>query len=485
MIKTIILFALLVILTACAQPTMTNTPSSLPPTNSPSTDSVEVWLTMADQTKRLSHEADIQFQNGANGGIVVNDDVRFQKMEGFGAAMTDSSAWLIMNKLDPAAREQLLKDLFTRTGDGIGLSYLRIPMGASDFALKDYTYDDMEAGQTDLTLRRFNIETDKARIIPTLKLAAALNPNLRLMGSPWSAPAWMKRGEDLHGGSMHIEYYQAFADYHVKFVQAYAAEGMTIDTVTPQNEPMFTSEGYPTMYMAPDAQQTFVRDFLGPAFKKAGLKTRILIFDHNWDLFEYPLKVLADPQAAAYVDGVAFHCYGGKVSSQSTVHEAHPDKGIWFTECSGGGWAPNFSDNISWFLQNLFIGNFRNWGNSTILWNLALDEMSGPTNGGCGNCRGVVTINSETGAVQRNEEYYSLGHVSKFVDPGAYRIDSADQSTDVPPNVAFVNPDGSLVLIVESDRDMDFTVSWKGRSFNYHLPARGVVTFKWNNSQRP
>lgn len=476
-----VLFVLLAALTACTSP-MTTTPSPSPASTT-STNSVEVWLTFGDQSKKLSREADVHFQAGENSGIVIDDAKRYQQMEGFGAAMTDSSAWLIMNKLDEAAREKVMRDLFTREGNGIGLSYVRIPMGASDFALKDYTFDDMQRGQADPELRRFNIEYDKPYIIPALKMASELNPQLRFMGSPWSAPAWMKKPKQLHGSSLAPEYYQAFADYHVRFVQTYAEQGVTIDSVTPQNEPMYETGGYPSMKMTAKEQSVFVRDFLAPSFEKANLSTRIVIFDHNWDLVNYPLEVLSDPQTADKVDGVAFHCYGGDVSAQSKAHDAHPDKGIWFTECSGGGWATNFADNLSWNLQNLVIGNFRNWGNSVMLWNLALDENDGPQNGGCGNCRGVVTINQESGEVTYNEEYYVLGHVAKFVDPGAYRIESTAESATVPPNVAFVNPDGSLVLIVESDRDMNFTVSWKGQSFNYHLPPHGVVTFKWKSGQ--
>jgi len=212
-----VLFVLLAALTACTSP-MTTTPSPSPASTT-STNSVEVWLTFGDQSKKLSREADVHFQAGENSGIVIDDAKRYQQMEGFGAAMTDSSAWLIMNKLDEAAREKVMRDLFTREGNGIGLSYVRIPMGASDFALKDYTFDDMQRGQADPELRRFNIEYDKPYIIPALKMASELNPQLRFMGSPWSAPAWMKKPKQLHGSSLAPEYYQAFADYHVRFVQ--------------------------------------------------------------------------------------------------------------------------------------------------------------------------------------------------------------------------------------------------------------------------
>jgi glucosylceramidase len=322
--------ALLVTLTflfvACnASPAMTpiNPPtnSTLPP------NSIEVWLTLGDKSKLLSHEPNLTFTPGspASGNtITVDANTLYQQFEGAGAAMTDSSAWLIMNKLGDSARQELMRNLFTREGGGIGISYLRIPMGASDFALQDYTYDDMPAGQTDPNLEQFSIDYEKTSVIPALKLAVQLNPQLGLLGSPWSPPAWMKKNHQFHGSSLLPEFYQAFADYHVRFVQAYAEEGLTIDAITPQNEPMHTTEGYPTMYMSPEDQQTFVRDHLGPAFQAAGLDTRIIIFDHNWDLVDYPLTVLSDPAAAAFVDGVAFHCYGGDVSAQSQVHSCRP-----------------------------------------------------------------------------------------------------------------------------------------------------------------
>ncbi len=458
-------------------PTLTPTPPS----------QVEVWLTLGDQTKKLSHEPALDFAAGLPGENEISVDANqvFQQMEGFGAAMTDSSAYLLMNVMDAGGRERLLANLFSRQGNGIGLSYVRIPMGASDFALGDYTYDDMPAGKTDASLKNFSIEHDSAYIIPALQKALSLNPQLRFMGSPWSAPAWMKASGNTHGGALLPEYYQAFADYHVKFIQAYKAAGLPIDAITPQNEPMYSTEGYPTMSMTIGEQQSFVRDFLGPAIRKAGLSPHILILDHNWDLTNYANQVLSDPAAADFIDGVAFHCYGGDVSNQSVVHNAHPDKGIWFTECSGGDWAPNFADNLNWNMQNLVIGNIRNWGKSVILWNLALDEKAGPQNGGCGNCWGVVTINQTTGEVKYNEEYYVLGHVSKFVTPGAFRIVSEKSGSSAPNNVAFINPDGSIVLIVQASQEANFNVNWNGMSFTYHLPSQGVVTFKWSTALKP
>jgi len=445
---------------------------------------VDVWLTTPDRTKLLSPEAPVTFQMGTPAESIdyvidINEAIRYQQMEGFGAAMTDSSAWNLMRVLSSTRRDQVMRDLFTREGQGIGISYVRIPIGASDFSLHDRTYNDLPPGETDPDLSEFSINYDEAYIIPALQWAQSLNPQLRFMGSPWSAPGWMKSSGRLHGGSLLPEHYQAFADYLVRWIQAYAEHGITIDALTPQNEPLHGSDSYPTMTISPEGQQTLTRDHLGPALRAANLPTRLLIFDHNWDLWRYPMIVLEDPQAAAFVDGIAFHCYGGNVSAQGRVHAAFPDKSIWFTECSGGGWATDFGDNLSWNIRNLMIGNFRNWGNSTLLWNLALDQADGPQNGGCGNCRGVVTVDQATGAVTYNEEYYVIGHVSRFVDPGAYRIESSEYRMGIAENVAFVNPDGSLVLLVHSTIESTFAVQWRGQQFEYTLPAGAVVTFRW------
>jgi len=487
--KPIALTLLIFLLAACsAVPTLTdskaimNTPIATR-TDIPTPDQVEVWLTLGDASKKLSQEPSLTFVPAPTPDspvIKIDSETRYQQFEGAGASLTESSAFLIMSILDSHTRDILMHNLFTRKGQGIGLSYLRQTMGASDFALSDYTYDDQPSGHSDPDLSDFSIDRDRKYVIPALRMALELNPQLHIMGSPWSPPAWMKKNAQLHGSELLPEYYQAFADYHVKFVQAYASEEIHIDAITIQNEPNYATSGYPSMFMPASAQQTFVRDYLGPAFKKAGLETRILIFDHNWDIVDYPIEVLSDPAAAAYVDGVAFHCYGGDVSAQAQFHERFPQVGIWFTECSGGQWAQGFGSNLSWMTRNLVIDNYRYWGKSTILWNLALDENAGPQNGGCNNCRGVVTINQNNGEITYNEEFYILGHVTKFVDPGAYRIDSGPSDYRLPRQVAFLNPDGSLVLIVQADSPVDFTVTWQGKTFSYQLPSAGVVTFKWN-----
>ncbi len=446
---------------------------------------VKVWLTTPDESRLLEPQADLSFGSGGSGGetaIDIDATKAYQTMDGFGASMTDASAWLLAKRLTPERRDELMAKLFDRS-KGIGISYLRVPMGSSDFALNDYSYDDLPAGESDPNLQHFSIAHDEAYIIPMLRKARETNPELKLMGSPWSAPGWMKSSGSLIGGSLQNEYYGSYADYFVKFIQAYEAAGLPIDAVTPQNEPHNVPSDYPGMRMEATQQTEWIKNDLGPALAKSGLDTRIVIWDHNWDEPYYPMTVLNDPEASRYVAGTAFHGYAGEVGNQTKVKEAYPDKDIYFTESSGGSWAPNFGDNLKWDMQNLIIGATRNWARTVLKWNLALDENGGPTTGACG-CRGVVTIDSSTGAFTLNEEYYAFGHASKFVLPGARRVESTALEPGSIENVAFQNPDGSIVLVAfnPGNTEKTFTVRWEDRSFQATLPAGAAATYVWPSS---
>ena len=401
-------------------------------------------------------------------------------MIGFGAALTDASAYLIQNKLGPR-RDAILRELFGRD-PGIGLSFVRVPMGASDFSTRHYSYDDMPTGQTDATLTHFSIDADRAEKLPALKTALAINPQLKLVGSPWSSPGWMKTTGSLIKGTLRPEYYDSFAQYFLKFVQAYSAEGVPIFAVTMQNEPAYEPDNYPGMRLDPPIRAEVIGKHVGPLFEQSGINTLILDWDHNWDLPSSPLAVLADDAARKYVSGVAWHCYAGDVGAQDQVHTAYPTIDAYFTECSGGGWATVFGDNLKFFVGTLIIGSTRGWAKGVALWNLALDENDGPHLGGCGNCRGVITINSATGLVTRNVEYYALAHASEFVRPGAHRIAS---STDVGglQTVAFKNSDdGTKVLIVlnTAANEVSFAVRSAGKVILYALPGGAVATFRWS-----
>ncbi|MDP5275923.1 carbohydrate-binding protein [Chengkuizengella axinellae] len=446
---------------------------------------VEVWITTPDQQKLLQKESNIQFStNSGPAGITINVDetIEYQEIDGFGASVTGSSAYLLNQSLNPSQRNQILNDLFGN--DGIGLSFLRQPIGASDFNLSSYSYNDMPPGQTDPNLFNFSIQQDEVNIIPILQQITGINTDLKILGTPWSPPGWMKDSDSLHGGSLKLEHYQALADYFVKFIEAYEAKGLPIYAITVQNEPYHNTTSYPSMYMEPLEQRNFIKNNLGPTFQNQNIDTKIIGFDHNWKYVDYPLELLNDADAKQYMAGTAFHCYEDPTDPglQSVVYNAHPDKGVWFTECTGGTWAEDFGGNLQWELSNLFIGTTRNWAKSVTLWNLALDQNNGPINGGCGTCRGVITINDQSGDITKNVEYYVLGHFSKFVKPGAKRIESNQTEIE---NVAFKNPDGSKVLIAlnTASDQRTFKVNWGSQSFNYNLPGGAAVTFKWSGEQ--
>ena len=402
-------------------------------------------------------------------------------MLGFGAAMTDASAYLMMHQMPAKDREALLHDLFGRD-NGIGLSFIRVPMGASDFSLRHYSYDDMPASEADSALTRFSIDEDLAEKIPLLRRALSMNPEMKLVGSPWSPPAWMKSTRSLIKGTLLPRFYDSFAEYFVKFIRAYGAQGLPIYAITLQNEPNFEPEDYPGMRLDALQRARVIGRHLGPRLERAGFKTLIWDWDHNWDLSQSPMEVLADSAARKYVQGVAWHCYAGNVSAQSIPHSAYPDKDTYFTECSGGDWAKVFADNLKFNVGTLVIGSTNNWAGGVALWNLALDEKGGPHKGGCGNCRGVVTIDSKTGAYTRNVEYYSLAHASKFVRPGARRIKSSSADTLLA-HVGFLNPDGytKVLLVLNSAKEpRSFVVRVRGSSFRYTLPPGSVVTLVWS-----
>jgi glucosylceramidase len=442
---------------------------------------VEVWLTTGDASIKLQQQLSISFHAGTGSNsrrVVVDESLQYQQMDGFGAAITDSSAWVIYNLLSPDQRNALMNSLFSPSS-GIGLSYVRLPMGASDFSLGPYTYDDIPADQTDPNLDFFSIAHDRPYIIPVIRQAQGINPQLKFMASPWSAPAWMKVSKSLNGSTLLSSNYQTYANYFVKFIQAYQAEDIPLHAVTVQNEPYYASPTYPTMVMKSREQAAFVKGYLGPTFVSAGVNTKILVWDHNWGAFDMALDILDDNGAIPFIAGSAWHCYDGTPDLQTLVHIAHPDKDIYFTECSGGGNNP-FADDLAGTMRIVVIGAIRNWAKTVVLWNLALDENHGPRIGGCDSCRGLVTIHSASGAVNHEVEYYVLGHLAKFVPPGAYRI-ASDANTNAIENVAFVNPDGSKVLVVlnPGQDPTTFDVRWNDQYFSYTLPAQSVATFKW------
>jgi glucosylceramidase len=416
--------------------------------------------------------------------IIVDDAAKYQQIDGFGASLTDSSAWLISQKLTAPQRRELLQMLFDPKR-GIGLSMLRQPMGASDFALKDYTYDDMPQGQSDPEMKHFSIDHDREQIIPILREARALNANLKIIASPWSPPGWMKTSGSMIQGTLLPSAYAPLAEYFVRYAQAYEAAGVPIYAVTVQNEPLNLPDDYPGMGMSAEEQANFIRDDLGPAFRAAGIKAKILTFDHNWDLIDFPIKVLSDKQAAGFIPGIAIHCYGGTPTAQTELRNRFPDKEIWLTECSGGEWQKG---GLLEEQARLVISTTRNWAKGVILWNLALNQDHKPFLGGCKTCRGVITIDDSVtpSRIIPTVDFTALGHASRFVAPGAFRIESSTFEQERLESVAFRNPDGSIVLMVLNGGNaaVTFNFNWKNKYASYHLDPAAVATFRWSSTAK-
>ncbi len=438
---------------------------------------VTFYLTKADQTVLFQKQpATIEFKTGTNGypDITVDTTTTYQTVDGFGFTLTDGSAQLI-DELPAAIKATLLNELFGKDENDIGISYLRLSIGASDLSESVYTYDDMPAGQTDVNLDNFNLRKDKSKVIPVLKEILAINPDIKLLGSPWTPPVWMKSNENSIGGSLLPQYYSVYAQYFVKYIQGMKAEGITIDAITPQNEPLYGGNN-PSMLMPATVQADFIKNHLGPAFQNAGIKTKIIIYDHNADRPDYPLTILDDADARKYVDGSAFHLYGGDISALSDVHNYYPQKNIYFTEQytpSNG----DFAGDFRWHLKNVIIGSMRNWSRNALEWNLASDpNFSIHTQGGCTTCKGGITIIS---GYTRNVGYYIVAHASKFVVPGSVRV--ASNNTGSIYNAAFVRPDGKKVLVVINDKDnqQSFNIVFKGQRATVTLQGGSAGTFVW------
>ncbi|WP_314588861.1 glycoside hydrolase family 30 beta sandwich domain-containing protein [Paenibacillus terrigena] len=444
---------------------------------------VDSWMTTIDGRLLLAAQPQIQMNEASDKADVafkihVNAQEQYQVMDGFGASFTDASAYLVHHKLEQGARELLMRLLFDAQ-EGIGMSMLRQPMGASDFASRLYSYNDLPAGGEDMDLLLFSIEHDRSYILPLLREALRINPQLKIMASPWSPPGWMKTSGQMIGGTLRPECYETYAAYFVKFIVAYEQEGIPIYAVTIQNEPGYEPKEYSGMILKPEEERDFIAHHLGPAFERAGIQTLILCYDHNWDVPEHPLTVLQDPTARRYIAGSAWHCYGGAHEAMSTVRDACPDKGIWFTEASGGAWVPPFREAFLDQMKHV-IRSTRNWSKSVVWWNIALDEQNGPTVLSNSTCRGLVGIHQETGEITVHLDYYTMGHISKFVVPGAVRIGSVTY-VDAVESVAFRNPDGSTVLIVSNrtPEEQTFEVCTEEGKFIYRLSAEGAITFKW------
>jgi glucosylceramidase len=452
-------------------------------------ETVNVWLTTTSDSggrtvsRGLAQQSPVTFMPGTGSGqqtITVDENRTYQQFEGAGASFTDTAAWLMNSSgaLSSATREDTMKKLFDPNG-GIGLSFLRNPMGASDLARFDYSFDD-----TCCDVNDFSIDHDLADVLPLTKRAKELNPPLKVMATPWSAPGWMKDNNSMDQGWLQAQYYGAYGQYFARYVQAYASRGVPIDYVSLQNEPGCCA-GYPSMQWNTSGLSYFIKNALWPAFRAAGITTKTLIHDWNWDGYDAWAQPLLQDSAIVndpLFGGIAWHGYGGDVSAQTTAHNDHPGVNAYDTEHSGGTW---IGDQQREDMLNI-IDYTRNWGRSVVKWSLAVDQNMGPHNGGCGTCTGLITVHNgddRSGQVDYTVEYYSMGHLTKFVKPGATRIDSTDNSAVR--NVAWRNPDGSKALIAynTSGGTQNVRVNWGGQSFTYTLPARTAATFTWPGGQ--
>lgn len=438
-----------------------------------------VWVTDAANNVLFQPQELIMGSVAAEAGlpvITINGSQRYQQMDGFGCTLTGGSA-LAISRMEAGARKALLKELFDTTGSNVGISYLRLSVGASDLDEKVFSYNDLPKGETDRSLSRFTLQQDKLYLLPVLKEILAINPHIKLLGSPWSAPVWMKDNGDTRGGSLKPEYQQVYAEYLVKYVQEMKKEGFAIDAITVQNEPLHPGNN-PSMFMPATQQADFIAKNLGPAFRKAGVATKIIVYDHNCDKPEYPISILNNPEAKQYVDGSAFHLYGGTIDALSKVHDAHPDKNLYFTEQWLG--APgNLKRDLAEHVNKLTIGASRNWAKTVLEWNLASDTAYKPftDRGGCDRCLGVTTIGGNVRT--KNPAWYILAHSARFVRPGSFRIGSNEP--EGLSNVAFVRPDGKKVLIVlnTSKKQQRFAISDGTANSTGTLEAGAVGTYIW------
>ena len=470
--------------------------------------SIAVYQTTPDLLEGLNKRASLHFArpvaaDAALPTITVDDVQRFQEIDGFGASLTDSAGWLFAKKLSPAEVDRTFRELFGRK-DGIALSFLRQPVGSSDLAATFYSFDDLcqqdkkacttPEGVSDPELKRFSLKHDEEYILPQLRKALAIKPDLHIMLTPWSAPGWMKTDntmlgsvpDEKHPSSLRKEFYPAFAAYLAKTVTGYQAAGVPIYALTVQNEPLYAPTNYSGMQMLAAEQADFFGNYLGPALKAAGVAPKVMAYDHNWDRPDYPETVLKDAKAGALAAGTAWHHYAGDPAVMTKNHEQFPGKDQWVTESSGGTWQKGYKEKGNVLAEEAaeLIAVTRNWSRAYILWALATDDKHAPYVGGCDTCRGLVTVDlsePERPRVKKELDYYVLGHASKFLEPHAVRIGSDEPAGTELKDVAFRNPDGTVVLYLlnAGTAAQPVRVSFHGRSAATNLPAGSVATLVW------
>ena len=431
------------------------------------------WMTAGDERLKEVDLPEWQSGPGLAAGITVDPGQQYQSVLGFGGAFTDASCYLL-SQMEPAARSQLLEEFFG--ADGLGLSIGRTCMGSSDYSRTAYSYDDSTA--PDLELKGFSIEHDRGYILPVLREALQVQPELFLFSTPWSPPGWMKAGGSLMGGSMRKQYFPTYAQYFVKFLEAYKAEGVNIRAVTTQNEVDTDQDGrMPAALWGQEYEAGFIKEFLGPALRSANLDTKIWLLDHNYDLWGRVVDMMSDPEVFQYVDGVAWHGYAGKPEAMTRVHDTFPAQNAYWTEGGPDYTDPDYlTDWAKW--SGAYADILKNWARCIVAWNLVLDETGGP-NIGPFDCGGVVTLDSKTRKLTRSGQYWAFAHYSKLVRRGARVIASKAAGTGID-HVAFANPDGSYVLVLtNSGGEREAECRFKGQSLPLRLARNSVLTLKW------
>ena len=440
---------------------------------------ISIWLTTADQSALLQPQTQsvwFSSQSSDLPTLVVDPDQSFQPVDGFGFSLTGGSAMLI-SRLPETERQMLLRELFLDDEHGVGVSFLRLSIGASDLSESCYSYDDRAEGEDDFELKYFDIAAGDREVIPVLQAILAINPAMKIIAAPWSAPAWMKTNRSAVGGKLRPECYAVYADYLVRYLLTMREKGIQIQALTPQNEPQ-NHKNEPSMVMEAHEQAEFIKHHLGPALHRAGLQAvEVFCWDHNCDAKDYPLAIFADDEAKRYLSGSAWHLYAGDISVLSDVHQAHPDMKLYFTEQWVGS-DGEFGGDLLWHARHVLIGSLSHWSRVVLEWNLASDPECCPhTPGGEARCVGALTIDGDQ--VFRNVAYYVIAHASKFVAPGSIRVGS--EATLNLAHVAFQTPAGNAVLIVlnDSDERQSFQLECRDYYAMTSLPARAVATFVW------
>lgn len=438
--------------------------------------SIENWISYP-KNKQMFQKMPNLIWNNVNSGhpsntIHVNPLALDQTIDGFGYTLTGGSAYLIQ-ALDSTTKHDLLNELFGNKPMQLGISVLRLSIGASDMDEKVFSYDDLPLGQEDLSLQHFSLLEEKKALIPLLKEILTINPNIKIFATPWSPPTWMKDNQETKGGKLRPKYYEVYARYFIRYIQEMKKMGINIHAITPQNEPLHPGNN-PSLSMSAEEQMVFIRDFLGPQFQKHRISTKIICYDHNCDKPEYPITILNDPEARKFIDGSAFHLYQGDIRALAQVRTKHPDKNLYFTEQWTGA-KGDFYGDFMWHIKNVIIGSMNQGAKTALEWNLANDQNLGPHSpGGCTECLGAITLNQ---GIQRNVAYFIIAQASAFIPSGSKRI----KLNSLPniPLIAFLRPDKKICLLVQNEgsEKQKFPIQYLNKTVELEIPGSSVSTF--------